>query len=95
MPVDESVLEALMQSTAALNAKRDEWTTTFGFPHICKCDEDYANENMIEAPECWAIMAEDALATCKRLVSVLRGIHESALKAGAVDLAAKIEEFLP
>ena len=74
-PFDSAVLDDLIVSTKDLNDRTDEWTATFGFPHLCQCDQDYADGKMVEAPECWATMADDALHTCKRFVLVLRAIH--------------------
>lgn len=65
MPVDPETLNNLMLSTAELNAHQQEWVDTYGFAHICRCDEDYATENVGEVTQCWAKMAEDALETCR------------------------------
>lgn len=61
MPVDDETLEFLMTETAAVNAARGEWKSTFGFDHDCHCDRDYAEDNTGTVTECWAKMAEDAM----------------------------------
>lgn len=64
MPVDPELLDHLHRETVAVNAAQKEWRDTFGFDHICHCDTDYESENTGTVTECWADMANDALATC-------------------------------
>jgi len=80
LPVDPELLGHLMNETARVNAAKDEWTKTFGFSHDCHCDEDYATENTGTVTQCWASMAEDALATCATLKSVLGRIASGEVK---------------
>lgn len=90
MPVDPETLSNLKLSTLELNANPAVWIDTYGFAHVCHCDEDYANENMVDVTECWADMAVDALNTCALFRTALGRIARGELD----DPAAYAQEFI-
>ena len=67
---DPEYVEFLRDAQETVNANND-FEREYGFPHECHCAEDYEEGNVGLVADCWAGMANDAMQTCKRLLSEL------------------------
>lgn len=65
---DPSVIAHLDQEGAAFEEMADQFESTFGFRHKCRCAEDYSSGNLVEVTECFTTMVSESLEACQQLM---------------------------